>query len=280
MTEPRSQGDATPSMEERNVATLELWLNEVHANRRVELGPELLAPSYTRRGPSGAQTLTPESFAELAEPGILSRQRFRYEWLEVVARGDRVAVLCRTEELNNEFKPGCQLGIYRFENGKLAELWHPRLPDDDAEPWPGAPRPREQWSMASAESLTPDEEANLATLHRWADVNQNRSDDFEAMPELVTAPYAIHGAAGTSSGRPEGRVQSLVGLRKRSPGYEGQLDDVFVVGDLAAWRVRYRYQEPLPGRGSLQCAVALYRFEEHRIAEYWYGWLPDDMDWD
>lgn len=87
-----------PSAEERNLATLATWLNEVHANRRVELAPELLARSYTRQRPSGVETPTPESFAELAEPGILSKPPFRYEWLQVLARGARVAVLRGTEE--------------------------------------------------------------------------------------------------------------------------------------------------------------------------------------
>ncbi len=268
-----------PTIEEQNIATLELWLNEVHANRQVDLGPGLLAPSYTRRGPSGAETLTPESFGELAEPGILSRPRFRYEWLEIVARGDRVAGLWRTEELNDERSPKSQLGIYRFEDGKLAELWHARLPDD-ADPWPGAARPKEQWRIASAESLTPDEEANLATFRCWVDLNYNRSDDFEAIPELVTNPFVTHGAGGTSSEHPEEVVSFLVGFRELSPGYDGSTDEVFVAGDLAARRFRYRYPEPLPDRGSLQCGVTLYRFEDHRIAEYWNIYLPNDMDWD
>jgi predicted SnoaL-like aldol condensation-catalyzing enzyme len=268
-----------PSEEESNVATLEIWLNEVHANRRVELGPGLLAPSYIRRGPSGPQTLTPESFAELAEPGILARPRFQCEWIEIVARGDRVAGLWRTEELNDERRPSSQLGIYRFEDGKLAELWHPRLPDD-AEPWPGAPRPREQWAIASAESLTADEEANLATFRHWVDLNYNRRDDLEAVPELLTDPFVSHSAAGTRSGRPEGQVQSLVGFRERAPGYDGQSDEVFIVGDLAARRFRYRYPEPLPDRGSFQVGATLYRFEDHRIAEYWAIYMPNDMDWD
>ncbi len=268
-----------PSQEERNIATLELWLNEVHANRRLELGPGLLGPSYTRHRPSGVDTLTPDSFTELSESGILSRPRFRYEWLEIIARGDHIAGVWRTEELNDERRPSGQLGIYRFEEGKLAELWQPMLPDD-AEAWPGAPRPREQWAIASAESLTPDEEANLATFRHWVDLNYNRSDDFEAIPELVTDPYIIHGAGGTSSERPEDVVQFLDGFRERAPGYDGSTDEVFVVGDLAARRFRYRYPEPLPDRGSLQVGVTLYRFEAHRVAEYWALYLPNDMDWD
>ncbi len=268
-----------PSKEERNVATLELWLNEVHGNRRVELGPGLLAPSYTRHRPSGVDTLTPESFTELSESGIHSRPRRRYEWLEIIARGDRVAGVWRTEELNDERTPHCALGIYRFEEGKLAELWQPKLPGD-AEPWPTAPRPKEQWSIASAEALTPDEEANLAVFHRWIDLHYNLSDDLDAITELVTDPFTVHGARETRLERPEEVVQFLVGFRERAPGYDGLSDDLFVAGDLAARRYRYRYPEPLPDRGSLWCGVAIYRFEDHRIAEYWNIYLPDDMDWD
>ncbi len=267
-----------PSMEERNIATLELWLNGVHANRQVDLGPGLLAPSYTRHLPSGTETLTPESFMGLSEDGILSRPRFRYEWLEIIARGDRISGVWRTDELNDERRPHNALGIYRFEDGKLAELWQPKLPGD-AELWPTDPRPREQWSIASAESPTPDEEANLATFRCWVDLNYNRSDDFEAIPELVTDPYVTHGASGTASKRPEEAVQFLVDFRERAPGYEGSTDDLFVAGDLAARRYRYSYAEPLPDRGSLQCGVAIYRFEDHRVAEYWNIYLPNDVDW-
>ncbi len=267
-----------PSMEERNIATLELWLNEVHANRQVALGPELLAPSYTRHLPSGAETLTPESFTTLSEPVILSQPRFRYEWLEIVARGDRVSGVWLRNELNGERKSHNALGIYRFEEGKLAEIWQPRFPED-AEPWPTVPRPKEQWSIAFAESLTPDEEANIATLRVWADLHENLSEDFEAVGELVTDPYVIHGPRGTRSGRPEEVVRFLIGFRVRYPGFVGSSDVVFAAGDLVARRFRYRMPEPMPDRGSLQCGIVLYRFEDHRIAEYWQANLPNDMDW-
>ena len=268
-----------PTMEERNIATLELWLNEVHANRRIELGPGLLAPSYTRHLASGTETLTPESFTDLAVSGVLSRPRFQYEWLEFIARGDLISGVWRTDEKNDERSPHNALGIYRFEEGKLAELWQPKL-SDDAELWPTGPRPREQWSVAFAESLTVDEEANLASLNRWIDLQENRSDDFEAVTRLVTDPFVTHGASGTESKRPEAAVQSLVGFRERSPGYEGTSDEVFAAGDLAARRYRYSYPEPRPDRGSFQCGVILYRFEDHRIAEYWNIYLPNDMDWE
>jgi len=40
----------------------------------------------------------------------------------------------------------------------------------DAEPWPSSLRTREQWSIASVATLSVDEEANLKTLTRWADL--------------------------------------------------------------------------------------------------------------
>lgn len=267
------------SMEEQNMTTLELWLNEVHANRQVDLGSGLLAPSYTRHRPTGTDTLTPESFTELSEKDILSHPRFRYQWLEIIARGDRISGVWRDDELDGEQKSHNALGIYRFENGKIAELWQPKLPID-AELWPTGPRPREKWSIASSESLTPDEEANLATLNKWVDLQENRSDDFEAVAGLMTDPITVHSASGTSFGRTEERVQFLVDFRLRSPGYEGSTDDMFVAGDLAVRRYRYSYAEPLHDRGSFQCGVILYRFEDHRIAEYWNIYLPNDADWD
>ncbi len=116
------------SIEERNLATLELWLNETHANRRVDLGSGLLAPSYTRHLTAGTETLTPDSFMELSEAAILSRPRFQYEWLEIIARGDRISGVWRTHEQNDERVPHNALGIYRFEDGKIAELWQPKQP--------------------------------------------------------------------------------------------------------------------------------------------------------
>ncbi len=150
----------------------------------------------------------------------------------------------------------------------------------DTGPWPGDPRPREQWSIASAETLTADEEANLATMIRYAVLYQNRSDDFESIQELVIDPYVIHGPKGTRTERPGDVKPDLIAFRERSPGYEGWFDDVFVGGDLVARRLRYHYPEPLPGRGSLQCGIAIYRFENYRIVEYWNAYLPIDMGFD
>lgn len=268
-----------PSREERNIATLELWLNEVYANRQVELGPGLLAPLYTRHLTTGVETLTPESFTELSEAGIRSRPRFRYEWLEIVARGDRIAGLWRTEYPDGERKPRGQIGIYGFEDGKLAHIWQPIMPRD-AGPWPTDPRPKEQWSIAATDELSADEQANLATLTRWVDLQENRSDDFGAVAELMTDPVTVHSARGKAPQRPEQAVQSLVEIRERSPGYTGSSDDLFVAGDLAARRYRYDYPETLPDRGNFQCGVILYRFEHHRITERWHIYLPNDMDWD
>ncbi len=268
-----------PSIEERNIATLELWLNEVHANRQVDLAAELLAPSYTRHLPDGTETLTPESAIELSESAILSRPRFRYGWLEIIARGDRISVLCRTDEHNDEREPHNSLGIYRFEGGKLAEVWQPKL-SRDAEAWPTDSRSRDEWSIASTESLTVDEEANLAAVRRWTDLQENRSDDFEAVAEVMADTVIAHGGSGTRPRTRDEVIRFLVEFREDAPGYQGLTDDLFVAGDLAARRYRYIYAEPLPDRGSFQCGVVLYRFENHRIAEYWNIYLPNDMDWE
>jgi hypothetical protein len=265
-------------MEERNVAALSLWHNEAFANRQFDLGPGLLAPSgYTRHTHEGVQTVTPENFGEFLAPR-LSRPRYRYETLEIVARGDRVAGLWRTEELNDERSPLSQLGIYRLEDGKLAESWYASR-HSDADPWPNAPRPREQWSIASAESLTPDEEANLATFNRWNDIRHNRSHDFGALPGLVTDPFVVHGPEGTRTVTAAEVVRVAAAFAELYPGFEAGDDDLLVVGDRAVKRFCYRYPEPSPERGSFQCGIAIYRFEDHRLAEYWQVNLPNDVDW-
>ncbi len=271
------------SIEERNVAALERWTYEVFEEGNLDLVEELMAPSYMGHGPAGTVVHTPESYPAVIESMRSNAPGKRYEIHDLIARGDRVALRYSTSATNPQTgkreQRSSNIGIWRLEDGRLAEYWvatrHP-----DAEPWPTAPRPREQWAIGSAETLTVDEEANLETLTRWADLYQNRSDDFEAVAQLVTDPYVTHGASGTSSERREEVVPFLVEFRELSPGYEGQFDDVFIVGDLAARRLSYRYPEPLPGRGSLQCGIAIYRFEDHRVAEYWNIYLPIDVGWE
>jgi hypothetical protein len=268
-----------PSLEERNVAALSIWHNEMAANRQFDLGPGLLAPSgYNQHTHEGVRTFTPANFGELLAPRLSRRPRFRYDTLEIVARGDRVAGLWRTEELNDERSPLSQLGIYRLEDGKIAESWYTSR-HSDADPWPNAPRPREQWSIASSEALTPDEEANLATFNLWNDIRYNRSNDFEAIAELITNPLVIHGTSGTQTIPAAEVVRNAAAFAERYPGFTASSDDLFVVGDRAAKRFCYRYSEPSPERGSLQCGVAIYRFENHRLAEYWQVNLPLDVDW-
>ena len=272
-----------PSMEERNVAALERWMYEVFEEGNLDLAKELMAPSYVGHGPAGTVTHTPESYPAVIEKMRSNAPGKRYEVHDLIARGDRVALRYSTSATNpqtgkREQRP-YTTGIWRFEDGRLAEYWVAKR-QPGAEPWPNAPQPRERWSIASAETLTVDEEANLATFNRWADLFHNHSDDFESVADLVTDPYVIHGPKGTRSEGPEEVVQDLVEIRELSPGYEGQFDDVFIVGDLAARRLSYRYPEPLPGRGSLQCGIAIYRFEDHRIAEYWNIYLPIDVGWE
>ncbi len=125
-----------------------------------------------------------------------------------------------------------------------------------------------------------DEQANLATLNRWIDLQENRSHDFESLAELMADPVTVHGANGTKVGGREDRQRSLIEMRERSSDYKGATDDLFVVGDLAARRYRYSYPETLPDRGNFQCGVVVYRFEDNRIAEYWNIYLPNDVDWE
>jgi predicted SnoaL-like aldol condensation-catalyzing enzyme len=268
-------------MNERNVATVERWCRDVFEGD-LDLLDELFTYPYVLHSARGTVSQEPESRRQAVAAAMANTPGLRWEIDDIVARGDRVA--CRltgtwlsTETGERELR-GTWLEIHRLVDGRIAETWLCRR-DAEVGPWQGESVPREQWSIAFAESLTPGEEANLATLNRWTDLHQNHSDDFEAVAELVTNPYAIHGPRGTRSGRPEEVVQFLVGFRERSPGYEGWFDDVFVAGDLVARRLRYRYPEPLPDRGSLQCGIALYRFEDHRIAEYWNVYLPNDVDW-
>lgn len=283
MTEPRSRQDAMPSLEERNVAALERWTYEIFEEGNLDLVEELMAPSYVGHGPAGTVANTPESYPahiasiRSAAPGL------QYEMNDVVARGDRVALRYSTSATNPQTGKMEQrsrtIAIWRFEDSRLAGYWvASRLPD--AGPWPGESVPREQWSIASAESLMPDEEANLATLSRWGDIRHNRSDDFDALPGLVTDPFIQHGPGGTQTVTAAEVVRNAAAFAEGHPGFTASYDEVFAVGDRAVARFCYRYPEPSPERGDLQCGIAVYRFEDHRLAELWQVNLPNDVGWD
>ncbi len=271
-----------PSMEERNVATVERWCRDVFEGD-LDLLDELFTYPYVLHSARGTVSHDPESRRQAVAAAMENIPGLRWEIHDIVARGDRVA--CRltgtgasAKTGEREFR-GTWLEIHRLVDGRIAETW---LCQRDAEvgPWQGESVPREQWSIASAESLTPDEEANLAMLDRWVDLQENRSDDYDSITELMADPVTVHGASGTNPRHREAVEQFLIELRERSPGYEGSTEDLFVAGDLAARRYRYSYAESLPDRGNFQCGVILYRFEDHRIAEYWAIYLPNDVDWD
>ena len=84
---------------------------------------------------------------------------------------------------------------------------------------------------------------------------------------------------GTRTRQPEELVRTLATYPDRYLGYEGSSDDLFLVGDRAVKRFRYRFPEPSPERGNLQCGIVLYRFEDPRIADYRQVNLPNDVDW-
>ena len=266
------------STEQRNVTAFERYTYELFNEKRLELAAELIAPLYVRHSRRGALTDTPESYAP--QIGALPE---RFEIDDMVARDDKLAVRYRyydaanPEVADSELR-GTAICIYRFEDGKVAEHWVASRPAE-AGPWPNAPLPREQWSIASAETLTPDEEANLATLNRWGDIRHNRGDAFEALSGLVTDLYVVHGPSQTRTIAPAEVVQLATVFAEGHPGFSASYDDPFVVDDRAVARFCYRFPDPPPDGPSVQCGIAIYRFENHRIAEYWQVQLPDDMDW-
>ncbi len=270
-----------PVMIERNVATVERWCRDVF-DGDLDLLDELFTYPYVLHSARGTISQEPESRRQAVAAAMANTPGLRWEIADIVAREDRVA--CRltgtwlsTATGERELR-GTWLEIHRLVDGRIAETWLCRR-DAEVGPWQGASVPGERWSIASAESLTSDEEANLATLTRWNDIQYNRSDDFGALPGLVTDPFVVHGATGTRTRQPEELAQPLATLHRRYPGYEGSSDDLFVVGDHAVKRFRYRFPEPHPEHGNLHCGIVLYRFEDHRIAEHWTVYLPIDVDW-
>ncbi len=206
----------------------------------------------------------------------------RWEIHDIVARGDRVGSRLTATKLlatGERELVSTWLELHRMQGGKIAETWGWRR-DAEVGPWPGESLRSEDGTIASSETLTPDEEANLATLTRWGDIRHNRSDDFDALAGLVTDPFAQHGPRGTHTIAAAEAVRNAAAFAEGYPGFTASYDEVFAVGDRAVARFCYRYEEPSPERGNLQCGIAMYRFEDHRIAELWQVNLPNDVGWD
>ncbi|MBT5774153.1 MAG: SnoaL-like domain-containing protein [Dehalococcoidia bacterium] len=259
--------------EARNVAAFERYTDELFNNKRIELVDELIAPSYTRHSQRGVTVDTPDSYA----PTIKAlAERFTID--DLIAREDRIAVRYHFDQLDDDELLGTAIAIYRFEADKVAEHWV-AWRSAEVGPWDGDVVPRDQWSIAGTDLPTPDEEANLTTLARWGDIRHNRSDDFEGLRGLVTDPYTLHSPTSTRSISADDVVRISNGFANRFPGFTAHYDDMFIARDRVAVRFCYRFADGSPPPHT-QCALAIYRFEGNRIAEYWQTQLPDDVDWD
>ncbi|MDP6663069.1 MAG: nuclear transport factor 2 family protein [SAR202 cluster bacterium] len=269
------------SMEGRNVETAERWCRDVFEGD-LDLLDKVFTYPYVLHSPRGTVSQGPESRRAAVAAAMSNNPGLRWQIDDIVARGDKVAC-CLTamqpSTESSELEPTTTwLEIHRLLNGRIAETWV-CWRDAAVGPWQGESVPHERWSIAFSETLTPNEEANLATLNRWGDIRHNRSNDFDALPRLVADRLILHGPVQTQALTVPDVLRVAAGFAERYSGFAAKYDDVFVVGDRAAARFCYRFPEPSPERGSLQCGIGVYRFEDHRIAEYWQANLPNDVDW-
>jgi len=170
------------------------------------------------------------------------------------------------------------LEIHRMVDGKIAETWG-LARAVEVGPWEGVSYAPEQWAIASESSLTSEEQANLKTLNHWADLNQNRRDDFEALDELLMSGYRVHDERGLREPTVEARRTFLVSLKANDPTFTGGYDDLVIAGDRACAQFHYDLPQTPPGTGTRQSGLIWFRFADHRIAEMWQINLPDDADW-
>ena len=116
------------SIEERNKAVLRRWYDEMFADQRWELMPELAGPRYTRHESTGTFTVTVEDHAKRLSALYGERARANVSSYRLFAEGDMVCVIgtfkgYRQGGADQEVYNWVQ--AFRLENGKIVETWWP-----------------------------------------------------------------------------------------------------------------------------------------------------------
>jgi len=120
------------SIEERNKAVLRRWNDEMYANRRWELMPELAGPLYIRHDSTGTYTVTIEEHMKTVKElygGLEKIQESEEGEYELIAEGDKVCVLSWFKGYRKGGESDLDLyncvQLFRLEDGKIVETWFP-----------------------------------------------------------------------------------------------------------------------------------------------------------
>ncbi len=120
------------SLEERNKAVISRWIDEMWAERRWELAPELAGPIYTRHESTGTFTATIEEHMKRLQGLYGGKEKIDNSpegAYELIAEGDKVCVLSWFKGYRkggeSDFDLYNSLQLFRLKNGKIVETWFP-----------------------------------------------------------------------------------------------------------------------------------------------------------
>jgi len=119
------------SLEVRNTAVVEKFLNEVVSGGKQELIDQLWAPNMVWRAASMGEVRGIEPYKEAMKAAKTSFSGMKLQILDVVAQGDKVVIRFMNSGTNiggffgkpatGKFTKWEGIGIYRLENGKIVE---------------------------------------------------------------------------------------------------------------------------------------------------------------
>jgi predicted ester cyclase len=92
----------------------------------------------------------------------------------------------------------------------------------------------------------------------------------QGMDEILTTDYVWHfpGVTDLPPG-PTGMRQVARGILADNPGFRGELEDLVVERDRAAWRSTWRRTDPATGKPQRLTGIVISRFVGDKIAEEW-----------
>jgi general stress protein 26/predicted SnoaL-like aldol condensation-catalyzing enzyme len=119
------------SLEEKNKAVVHRWVDEMYAERRFDLMPELAGPLYIRHESSGTSTVTIEEHMKktIERYGGPERIEGSEQSYQLFAEGDKVCMIGTYKgyrkggESDRDVYNFVQ--VFRLKDGKIVETWFP-----------------------------------------------------------------------------------------------------------------------------------------------------------
>lgn len=266
--------------EERNIATLLRWKNEVWGQRRLELAPELVAPEYLGFGPRGLQRSTPEAHATALLQ--LKRGNEEAEFKEIIARGDFVAVRWAAVDPPPDPLAIGGLQVYQFDDEhRIRAMWSgPRYPS--AGPWPDDGEPA-RWLIADGDLATEEERRNARTRQLY--LERRLANDPTGLDELFADPVPSHSPTRDRLETVSDFAERIQSESARYPNKRFVEHVHFVVGDRSVEVWGWRWDDanaPVWNGAQLKSPwefIEIWRYEDGRIAERWQVTAEPGVDW-